>query len=55
VGALTLAILAQRISFRHGATHQGIAWVGRACALVSGFTSFVANAGGPPINAYTLR
>jgi hypothetical protein len=28
--------------------------VGRVCAVLSGFTSFVAHAGGPPISAYTL-
>ncbi len=55
VGALTLAVLAQRLLFppRRDAP-QASPWVGRACALVSGFTSFVANAGGPPISAYTL-
>ncbi len=55
VGALTLAFLAQRLLFppREGgppAPH----WVGSGCAVVSGFTSFVAHAGGPPISAYTL-
>ena len=29
-------------------------WLGRALALVSGFTSFVAHAGGPPIGFYML-
>ncbi len=55
VGALTLAFLAQRLLFppRRGAPSAS-PWVGRACAAVSGFTSFVAHAGGPPISAYTL-
>lgn len=55
VGALTLAFLAQRLLFppRVGASPAS-PWVGRACATVSGFTSFVAHAGGPPISAYTL-
>ena len=55
VGALTLAFLAQRLLFppRRGAPPAS-PWVGRACAAVSGFTSFVAHAGGPPISAYTL-
>ncbi|MBE0549685.1 MAG: sulfite exporter TauE/SafE family protein [Rubrivivax sp.] len=55
VGALTLAFLAQRLLFapRRGAPPAS-PWVGRACATVSGFTSFVAHAGGPPISAYTL-
>lgn len=55
VGGLTLAFLAQRLLFppRPGgppAAH----WVGSVCAVTSGFTSFVAHAGGPPISAYTL-
>ena len=29
-------------------------WVGSACATVSGFTSFVAHAGSPPIAFYVL-
>lgn len=29
-------------------------WVGRLCGLTAGFTSFVAHAGGPPLNAYLL-
>ena len=55
VGALTLAFLAQRLLFppRVGAPPAS-PWVGRACAPVSGFTSFVAHAGGPPISAYAL-
>ena len=55
VGALTLTFLAQRLLFppRVGAPPAS-PWVGRACAAVSGFTSFVAHAGGPPISAYAL-
>jgi uncharacterized membrane protein YfcA len=30
-------------------------WVGRICAVVSGFTSFVAHAGGPPIRPTCCR
>jgi uncharacterized protein len=29
-------------------------WVGRLCAVGSGFTSFIAHAGGPPMSIYTL-
>jgi len=54
-GALTLAFLAQRLLFppKQDAppAHR---WVGSACATVSGFTSFVAHAGGPPLAAYML-
>lgn len=55
VGAMTLAFLAQRLLFppRRDAPAAS-PWVGRACATVAGFTSFVAHAGGPPISAYTL-
>ena len=55
VGALTLAFLAQRLLFppRAGAV-PAPAWVGSVCATASGFTSFVAHAGGPPISAYML-
>ncbi len=55
VGALTLAFLAQRLLFpprRDGAPVPR--WVGRLCAIASGFTSFVAHAGSPPVNAYVL-
>lgn len=55
VGAMTLAFLAQRLLFppRRDAP-PAAPWVGRACAVVAGFTSFVAHAGGPPIGAYLL-
>jgi len=54
-GALTLAFLAQRLLFppRQDAP-PAPPWVGSACATVSGFTSFVAHAGGPPLAAYLL-
>ena len=29
-------------------------WVGNICGTIAGFTSFVAHAGGPPLNAYLL-
>lgn len=55
LGALTLAFLAQRLLWpprRDGAPPR--TWVGRACSATSGFTSFVAHAGGPPLMAYVL-
>jgi uncharacterized membrane protein YfcA len=30
-------------------------WVGRVAATAAGFTSFIAHAGGPPLNMYLLR
>lgn len=55
VGAMTLAFLGQRLLFpprRDGPAPPR--WLGPACATASGFTSFVAHAGGPPISAYVL-
>ena len=55
VGLLTLLFLAQRLLFPpHAASTPPGPWVGRACATASGFTSFVAHAGSPPIAAYLL-
>ncbi len=55
VGALTLLFLAQRLLFPpHPNAPPMPAWLGRICAVLSGFTSFVAHAGGPPVTAYLL-
>lgn len=55
VGALTLAFLAIRVAFppRVDAPPPPH-WLGRLLAATSGFTSFVAHAGGPPIGFYVL-
>ena len=55
VGALTLLFLAQRLMFppRADAPVPRRA-AGFAYGVASGFTSFVAHAGSPPINAYLL-
>ena len=55
VGALTLAFVAQRLLFppRTDAAPPP-RWLGFTLAAASGFTSFVAHAGAPPINAYVL-
>lgn len=54
-GALTLAFLAQRLLFPPRQDARPVPrWVGSACATASGFTSFVAHAGGPPLAAYLL-
>jgi len=55
VGAFTLLFLAQRLLFppRPGAAPPP-RWLGALLATTSGFTSFVAHAGGPPINAYVI-
>lgn len=55
VGAVTLAFLAVRTLFPPRAdAPPPRGWLGRGLALVSGFTSFVAHAGGPPVAFYLL-
>jgi hypothetical protein len=55
VGAFTLTFLAQRLLFppKPDSPHPP-KWLGAILTTISGFTSFVAHAGGPPINAYVL-
>jgi uncharacterized membrane protein YfcA len=55
VGGFTLLFLAQRLLFppRAGSVPPP-KWVGALLTATSGFTSFIAHAGGPPINAYVL-
>lgn len=55
VGALTLLFLLQRLLLKPRAQHHAPSrkW-GFAAGVLSGFTSFVAHAGGPPISAYVL-
>jgi uncharacterized protein len=55
VGALTLLFLAQRLLFPpHVDAPPPPKWLGFVLGMASGFTSFVAHAGGPPISAYVL-
>ena len=55
VGALTLLFLAQRLLFppKPDAAPPP-RWLGVVLTVTSGFTSFVAHAGGPPISAYLI-
>jgi uncharacterized protein len=55
VGACTLLFLAQRLLFppKPGSPLPP-RWVGALLTATSGFTSFIAHAGGPPLNAYVL-
>ena len=55
VGGFTLLFLAQRLLFppRAGSAPPP-KWVGALLTITSGFTSFIAHAGGPPINAYVI-
>lgn len=57
VGGLTLAFLAIRLAGRRWLAADGRVpprWLGRVLAATSGFTSFVAHAGGPPLGFYML-
>ncbi len=55
VGGLTLLFLAQRLLFPPRAdSAPPPRWVGAVLTTVSGFTSFVAHSGGPPISAYVI-
>lgn len=55
VGVFTLAFLAQRLLFPPRADSPAPPkWVGALLTTTSGFTSFIAHAGGPPVNAYLV-
>ncbi|MDZ4290449.1 MAG: sulfite exporter TauE/SafE family protein [Hydrogenophaga sp.] len=55
VGGFTLLFLAQRLLFPPKAdSPPPPKWVGALLTATSGFTSFIAHAGGPPINAYVI-
>lgn len=55
VGVFTLLFLAQRLLFPPRAdSPPPPKWLGGILTVTSGFTSFVAHAGGPPVTAYVL-
>ena len=55
VGVLTLLFLAQRLLFPPRPDSPAPPrWLGAILTGLSGFTSFVAHAGGPPLNAYVI-
>jgi len=55
VGGFTLLFLAQRLIFPPKANSPPPPpWLGAVLTTTSGFTSFIAHAGGPPINAYVI-
>lgn len=54
VGAVTLLFLAQRLLFKPRADSPPPKWLGALLTITSGFTSFVAHAGGPPIQFYVV-
>jgi uncharacterized protein len=55
VGLFTLAFLAQRLLFPpRPDSPPPPRWAGALLTTTAGFTSFVAHAGGPPVNAYVI-
>jgi uncharacterized membrane protein YfcA len=55
VGIFTLVFLAQRLLFPPRADSPNPPkWLGAILTTMSGFTSFIAHAGGPPVNAYVI-
>jgi uncharacterized membrane protein YfcA len=55
VGMFTLLFLAQRLLFAPKVdSPSSPKWLGWVLTVTSGFTSFIAHAGGPPINAYVI-
>jgi uncharacterized protein len=55
VGVFTLLFLAQRLLFPPKAdAPPPPRWLGTLLVATSGFTSFIAHAGGPPMNAYII-
>lgn len=55
VGGFTLLFLAQRLVFPPSAQDRPPPrWLGALLTTTSGFTSFIAHAGGPPISAYII-
>ena len=55
VGAFTLLFLAQRLLFPPKPdSPPPPRWLGALLSITTGFTSFIAHAGGPPISAYVI-
>lgn len=57
IGIFTLLFLIQNLVMARFKLREAkpFPWLGRVMGLVSGFTSFVAHIGGPPITVYMLR
>jgi hypothetical protein len=57
IGIFTLLFLIQNLAMSRMDIQEtkSYPWLGRAMGLTSGFTSFVAHIGGPPITVYMLR
>ena len=57
IGVFTLLFLIQNLTMSHTDIKEAKSypWFGRIMGLTSGFTSFVAHIGGPPITVFMLR
>jgi uncharacterized membrane protein YfcA len=57
IGIFTLLFLIQNLAMEYFDAKEAkpYPWLGRAMGLTSGFTSFVAHIGGPPITVFMLR
>ena len=57
IGIFTLLFLIQNLAmgYFNASEAKPYPWLGRVMGLTSGFTSFVAHIGGPPITVYMLR
>ena len=57
IGIFTLLFLIQNLAMEYFDSREAkpYPWLGRAMGLTSGFTSFVAHIGGPPITVFMLR
>lgn len=57
IGIFTLLFLIQNLAMAYfdGREAKPYPWLGRFMGLISGFTSFVAHIGGPPITVFMLR
>ena len=57
IGIFTLLFLMQNLAMTYFDSREAkpYPWLGRAMGLTSGFTSFVAHIGGPPITVFMLR
>lgn len=54
LGAISLGFGTYGLLLSGRFEHKPSAFIGRVCGTIAGFTSFVAHAGGPPLNAYLL-
>lgn len=54
LGLLSIGVGVWGVLKRQRLKVEAKSWLGRVCGMVAGFTSFLAHAGGPPLNFYLL-